>query len=84
VNHHALASFWRHYELLPEAAQRLADKNFELLKADRNHPSIRFKPVGELWSARVGAHYRALARIRGDHAYWIWIGHHTEYDRIVG
>jgi hypothetical protein len=38
----------------------LADKNFQLLKADSLHPSLHFKKVGKVWSARVGFHYRAV------------------------
>jgi len=34
-------------------------------------------------SIRIGLQYRALARIRGDTAYWFWIGTHNEFDNIV-
>jgi hypothetical protein len=37
----------------------LADKNFRLLKTDPSHPSLHFKKLGKVWSARVGLHYRA-------------------------
>lgn len=37
------ASFWECYEALPDAAWSLADKNFELLKLDPSHPSLRFR-----------------------------------------
>src|SRR4051812_20680681 len=50
--------------LLPESVRNLANKNFELLKADPHHPSLHLKKVGELWSVRVGAHYRALGLAR--------------------
>jgi hypothetical protein len=62
VKHKSTASFWKHYGALPKAIQMLADKNFELLKLDPYHPSLHFKNVSsELWSARVGMHFRALA-----------------------
>ncbi len=64
--------------------QRLADKNFALLKTDPKHPSLHFKKIGSLWSARVGLHHRALAATEGDDAIWFWIGTHSEYDRLVG
>ena len=38
----------------------MAKNNFELLKADPLHPSLRFKKVGNLWSIRVGINHRAL------------------------
>jgi len=46
---------------LPQEVRQLADRNYELLKADPSHRSLHFKKVGQFWSARVGLHYRALA-----------------------
>jgi hypothetical protein len=83
VNHLATADFWYHYRLLPDAVRELADKNFALLKDDPHHPSLRFKKVGAFWSARVGLHYRALARARDEGVVWFWIGHHGEYERLI-
>ncbi len=34
-------------------------------------------------SARVGLHYRALARDRDDGLVWFWIGHHSRYDQLI-
>ena len=45
--------------------------------------SLRFKKVGEIWSARVGDDYRALAQLRGETFYWFWIGPHDEYEQII-
>ena len=53
MTHLTLPRFWGHYHRLPAHVQRLADKNYELLKADPNHPSLHFKKVGktnQLWS----------------------------------
>ena len=61
----------------------LADKQFELLKADPRYPSLHFKRIGRFHSARVGAHYRALAVDVADGILWFWIGTHADYDRIV-
>jgi len=83
VKHLASPRFWRHYRLLPENVRNLANKNFELLKADPHHPSLHLKKVGELWSVRVGAHYRALGLARLDEIVWFWIGSHAEYDRLI-
>ena len=83
MKHHALPEFWACYNVLPEHVRELADKNFELLKTDNDHPSLRFKQVGILWSARVGLHYRTLARRRGDDVHWFWIGPHSEYDKFL-
>jgi hypothetical protein len=65
------------------SARRIADKGYELLKADPRHPSLHFKKIGTLWSARVGIGHRALAVEDGDHILWVWIGNHAEYDRLI-
>ena len=84
MRHFAATAFWFHYRRLPAAVRALADKNFALLERDERHASLRFRPVaGPLWSARVGLHYRALARQRAEGFVWFWIGHHSEYDQIL-
>ena len=83
MRHDALPRFWQHYRQLPENVQRLADKNFALMRNDPYHASIRLKKVGGFWSARVGLHYRALARERPEGLVWFWIGHHGEYDQMI-
>jgi hypothetical protein len=86
MNHIALPRFWRYYALLPKEIQALADKNFELLKTNPHHPSLHFKKVGkttQLWSVRVGIHYRALGREKPEGIVWFWIGPHAEYDKLL-
>lgn len=63
--------------------QKLADKNFQLLKQDPSHPSLALKKIGRLRSVRVGLHYRALAVEDGEDLVWYWVGPHAEYDRIL-
>ncbi len=76
--------FWRLLNALPEEVRELAQKNYELWLTDPRHPSLRFKHLeGNVWSVRVGIHYRALAEIIGNDVTWIWIGHHAEYDRLI-
>jgi hypothetical protein len=69
---------------LPADIRALADKNFALLKSDPRHPSLHLKQIDDLWSVRVGDHYRALGTEVKEGIYWIWIASHAEYDRIVG
>ena len=83
MTHRASRKFWQFYEQLPDEVQELADKNYELLKADPYHPALHFKKIGKFWSVRVGLHYRALAVERGDDVVWFWIGHHAEYDLLI-
>jgi hypothetical protein len=83
MNHFATSGFWYCYRHLPDAVRELADKNFELLRNDPHHPSLRLKKVGAFWSARVGLHYRALARDRSEGLVWFWIGNHADYERLI-
>lgn len=53
------------------------------MKTNPRHPSLHFKKVGELWSARIDDNYRALALEGADGFHWIWIGNHAEYDRLI-
>ena len=83
MKHSASSAFWSNYQALPKDVRALADKSFQLLKANRAHPSLHFKKVGKVWSARVGLHYRAIA-VEVDGGYlWFWIGSHAEYDKLL-
>ena len=86
MKHFALPRFWRHYRALPEQVKRVADRNFKQLKANPYHPSLHFKKVGrrkQLWSVRVGEHYRALGRDKPEGVVWFWIGTHGDYDKLL-
>lgn len=80
------ARFWQCYASLPMEVRKLADKGYAVWLADPGHGSLHFKKLAgheALWSVRVGRQYRALARREGDLVVWVWIGHHTEYDRLL-
>jgi hypothetical protein len=83
LKHFASPRFWVCYDALSAEVQVLADKNFELLKVDPRHPSLHFKRVGELWSVRVGGHFRALGHDISGGIQWFWIGSHADYDKLV-
>jgi hypothetical protein len=83
MNHFATPDFWFRYRQLPQEIRDLAQKNFTLLRNDPAHPSLRVKRIGGIWSARVGLHYRALARERAEGLVWFWIGHHSQYDLLL-
>jgi len=81
-----LPRFWQHYRQLPKEVQKLADKNFELLKSDPHHRSLHFKKVGkkkQLWSVRIGSHFRALGTEKPEGILWFWVGPHSTYDRLL-
>ena len=81
--HHATSAFWDGYQRLPSTIQQIADKNYELLKQDPDHPSLHFNKVGEYRSVRVGLAYRALGVEDGDTIVWFWIGSHDAYERLI-
>lgn len=83
MNHFATPEFWFHYRQLPDEIRTLADKNFEMLRINLRHPSLRLKKIGFFWSARVGLRYRSLAKERQEGLVWFWIGSHDRYDQLI-
>ena len=86
MKHLTLRRFWTCYKQLPTEIQRLADRNYLLLKKDPKHPSLHFKKIGGdsgLWSVRVGINYRALGRETSDGIVWFWIGTHSDDDKLL-
>jgi hypothetical protein len=81
--HHAAPDFWTYYNALPAPIREQADRAFELLKANPQHPSLHFKKVGRFWSARVGLHYRTIEVEAPDGIVWFWVGIHAEYDKLI-
>ncbi len=81
--HRTTTRFWKCFENLPEPVQKVSKKNFELLKANPLHPSLHFKKVGKFWSVRAGIDHRALAVEEGQDFIWVWIGTHSEYERMI-
>ncbi|TLD68816.1 hypothetical protein FEM03_21010 [Phragmitibacter flavus] len=79
----ATPRFWKLYEALPVAVQRKADKAYGLWHENPYHPSLHFKKVGRFWSVRVDDNFRAIAEVRDDTAYWLWIGDHGEYELLI-
>jgi hypothetical protein len=83
MRHFTAPNFWKHYAKLPKDIRRLADKNFDLLKRDPNHPSLHFKQIGHFWSVRAGLEHRALAVDGPEGPVWFWTGPHDEYDKLL-
>ena len=84
MKHWASSRFWALYEALPSGVRTVADKNFELLKADPRHASLHLKRIGTIWSVRVGDRYRAIGHDVPDGIQWFWIGSHAEYEKLIG
>jgi len=81
--HKTSSRFWKCYENLPLPIRKTAEESFKLLKENSRHPSLHFKKIGKVWSARVGLNHRAIAVEDGDNFIWAWIGNHDEYERII-
>jgi hypothetical protein len=84
LNHFTHPDFWTLYHKLPRDIRRRADAAYALLRENPRHPSVHFKKVGALWSARVTLDYRALAVEAPDGFVWFWVGRHDEYEKIIG
>lgn len=83
MRHRTTPKFWELYRKLPKHIRRLADRNFALLKSDPKHPSLNFKKIENMWSSRVGSHYRALGFDHDGGVLWFWIGSHADYDKLM-
>src|ERR1035437_10132431 len=58
-----------------------------LRRRNPHYPSLRFRCLQgseDCFSIRIGDHYRALGRRAGEKMIWVWIGTHSDYDRLVG
>ena len=83
MKHYTSSDFWELYWKLPNEIRELADKNYELLKENPRHPSLQLKRIEELWSSRVGLHYRAIGIDAPSGIQLIWIGSHADYDKFI-
>jgi hypothetical protein len=81
--HRTTARFWKCFDILPHSIKIIAEENFNILKENPRHPSLHFKRIGKLWSARIELNYRALAIEDESDFIWIWIGTHDEYERML-
>jgi hypothetical protein len=71
---------------LPVDVRRQALKAYRLFETDPSHPGLNFElidPKLGLWSARVNEGYRVLGTRQGADILWIWIGTHTEYEKLI-
>jgi hypothetical protein len=78
--------FWRLFSDLPQDVQREAKRAYRLFQTNPAHPGLHFKKLegeDDIYSARIGLDYRALAVMKRDRVVWYWIGSHSEYDRLV-
>ena len=77
----ATRRFWELFRALPSEIQNLAVKNYHLWRQNPHHPSLRFRRVQ---GSEDRYSIRALARRVGETIIWVWIGTHSDYDRLAG
>jgi hypothetical protein len=66
--------------------QKDAKRAYGIFQENPGHPSLQFKKLegyDDVYSARIGLAYRALAVVKEDRVVWFWIGSHGDYDRLV-
>lgn len=72
---------------LPADARFQAHAAYSMFAKDPFHGGLQFKRVGvrrNIWSVRVGLHYRAVGLREGETITWYWIGTHAQYDQLLG
>jgi len=78
--------FRRLFSELPGEVQREARRAYRLFHDNPAHPGLHFKKIegeDDIYSARIGLDYRALAVMKKDRIVWYWIGSHSDYDRLI-
>jgi hypothetical protein len=78
--------FWRLFSDLPSEVRRDAMRAYRTFQDNPLHPGLQFKKLegeDDIYSARIGLGYRALAVMKKDRLVWFWIGSHSEYDRLA-
>lgn len=78
--------FWRLFSELSLDVQHEAKRAYRLFQSNPAHPGLHFKKLegeDDIYSARIGLDYRALAVMRKNHLVWYWIGSHSDYDRLI-
>ncbi len=79
------AAFWRAFHALTSAQQQAARRAYRNFAETPGHNSLRFKKLAghaAYWSIRVNRNLRAVAERHGDTVIWVWIGNHSEFDKL--
>ncbi len=83
MSHQTTKRFRDAYDCLNSDTKKLADKAFEMLKTNPSHPSLQFKKIGQFYSVRIDLTHRALAVKDSTDYIWVWIGNHSDYERLI-
>lgn len=81
---HTTERFRKLFLALPKEVQEQTREAYRLFKQNPYHPSLSFKQLtGNIYSARITLDYRAVGIRDGDDMVWIWVGSHTDYDKLI-
>jgi hypothetical protein len=86
VNSYLSDDFLDCFARLPVEVRRQARTAYRLWKTSPWHPSLAFKRVSSdepVYAVRVGLGWRALGLMEDGDVTWIWIGSHSDYDRLL-
>ena len=81
---HTTERFRKLFQALPKEVQQQTREAYRLFRHKPHHPSLGFKQLsGNIYSARITLDYRAVGIRDGDDMVWIWVGSHTDYDKLI-
>lgn len=78
--------FRKQFGGLPAEVRIQAKVAYQRWKIDPFHPGLHFSrvhPTEPIYSVRIGIHWTAVALVEDNIATWIWIGSHSDYDRLL-
>ena len=85
MNNRRSKGFQKDFARLPRKVQYQAIEAYSLFKKNPYHPSLHFKcivPEENIYSVRIGLHYRAVGVRTGDTILWIFVGSHEDYNNL--
>lgn len=86
MDSHLSADFRRCRSKLPREIRRAATEYYKRWKKDPFAPTFFFKSIdskNDIWSLRIGDHYRAFGVRDNDEITWFWIGTHEEANGLI-
>ena len=82
----ATPQFWKDFRSLPPEIRKQSESAYRTFKKNPSHMGLDFKKLAgtrDLYSVRIGMHYRAIGRLNKSEIIWFFIGGHDEYDRLT-
>ena len=86
IKSRATPKFWNSFQALPAEIRQQAESAYRMFKRDPSLKGLDFKKLAgtkDLYSVRIGMHYRAIGRLGQSEIVWFFIGSHDEYDRLT-